>query len=102
MAEEKKNAERKSSAEKRHAQSEVRRLRNKKVKSQCHTSVKKFVAAVQKKDKALAEEKYKVLQSELDTAFRKGVKKRNAVARKKSRMMKFFHKSFNAEATAAN
>ncbi len=92
----------KSSAEKRHAQSEVRRVRNKAVKSRCHTAERAFVEAVQKKDKALAEEKYKVLQSELDVAFRKGVKKRNAVARKKSRMMKFFHKSFNAEAAAAN
>ena len=92
----------KTSAEKRHAQSEVRRIRNKAVKSRCHTAERAFVEAVQKKDKALAEEKYKVLQSELDVAFRKGVKKRNAVARKKSRMMKFFHKSFNAEAAAAN
>lgn len=92
----------KTSAEKRHAQSEVRRIRNKAVKSRCHTAERAFVEAVQKKDKALAEEKYKVLQSELDTAFRKGVKKRNAVARKKSRMMKFFHKNFTAEVATAN
>ncbi|MCR5621304.1 MAG: 30S ribosomal protein S20 [Treponema sp.] len=92
----------KTSAEKRHAQSEVRRIRNKAVKSRCHTAERAFVEAVQKKDKALAEEKYKVFQSELDIAFRKGVKKRNAVARKKSRMMKFFHKNFAAEAAASN
>ncbi len=91
----------KTSAEKRHEQSEVRRMRNKAVKSRCHTAERKFVEAVQKKDKALAEEKYKVLQSELDVAYKKGVKKRNAVARKKSRMMKFFHKNFDAQ-TAAN
>ena len=92
----------KTSAEKRHAQSEVRRIRNKAVRSRCHTAERAFVEAVQKKDKALAEEKYKVLQSELDIAYRKGVKKQNAVARKKSRMMKFFHKNFAAEAAAAN
>ena len=83
----------KTSAEKRHEQSEVRRMRNKAVKSRCHTAERKFVEAVQKK--------YKVLQSELDVAYKKGVKKRNAVARKKSRMMKFFHKNFDAQ-TAAN
>ena len=92
----------KSSAEKRHEQSEVRRIRNRAVKSRCHTAERAFVEAVQKKDKALAEEKYKVLQSELDVAYRKGVKKRNSVARKKSRMMKFFHKNFDAAAATAN
>ena len=61
----------KTSAEKKHAQSEVRRLRNKSVKSGCRTSAKKFVAAVQKKDQKLAQELLVALQSELDNAQRK-------------------------------
>jgi small subunit ribosomal protein S20 len=48
-------AVKKSSAEKRHRQSEERRLRNKSVKSSVRTGVKRFVAAVQKKDQAEAE-----------------------------------------------
>ena len=88
----------KSSAEKRHAQSEVRRLRNKAVKSRCRTSVKKFVAAVQKKDQETAQTALREVQSELDNAKRKGVLHANTVARKKSRMFKLFNVTF---ATAA-
>lgn len=86
----------KSSAEKRHAQSEVRRLRNKAVKSRCHTSIKKFVAAIQKKDQELAQAALKDLQSELDVANRKGVLHANTVARKKSRMFKLYNVTFAA------
>ncbi len=90
----------KSSAEKKHAQSEVRRLRNKAVKSECHTSAKKFVDAVQKKDQTLALEKLRELQSVLDNAKRKGVLKANTAARKKSRMAKLYNKTFAAPAAA--
>ncbi len=90
----------KSSAEKRHAQSEVRRMRNKAVKSECHTSVKKFVAAIQKKDQKLAEEALKAVQSEYANAYRKGVMKRNAVARKTSRMYKLYNNTFATPAAA--
>ena len=68
-------AGKKSSAEKRHAQSEVRRLHNKAIKSTCRTYAKQFVEAVQAKDQKLAEEKYKQLQKELDSARSKGVLK---------------------------
>ena len=84
-------AGKKSSAEKRHAQSEVRRLHNKAIKSTCRTYAKQFVEAVQAKDQKLAEEKYKQLQKELDSARSKGVLKRNAVSRKKSRMMNLYN-----------
>ena len=87
-----------SSAEKRHAQSEVRRLRNKAVKSECHTAAKKFVAAIQKKDQKAAEETLKALHSELDNAGRKGVMKANAVSRKKSRMAKLYNVTFAVSA----
>jgi small subunit ribosomal protein S20 len=86
----------KTSAEKRHAQSEVRRMRNKAVKSRIHTSAKKYLEAVQKKDQDLAQEKLRVLHSELDNAYRKGVIKLNACARKKSRMANLFNVTFAA------
>jgi len=91
-------AVKKTSAEKRHAQSEVRRLHNKAIKSTCRTYAKQFVEAVHSKDKALAEAKLSTLVSELDSARSKGVLKRNAVSRKKSRMMKLFNVSFAAAA----
>lgn len=93
-------AVKKTSAEKRHAQSEVRRLRNKAVKSRCHTFAKKFLLAVQQKDRELAQTQLRELQSELDNAFRKGVIKRNAASRKKSRMAKLFNNTFAAAAEA--
>ena len=87
-------ATKKSSAEKRYAQSEVRRLHNKAIKSSCKTYAKQYVEAVQAKDKALAEYRLKTLVSELDSARSKGVLTRNAVSRKKSRMMKLFNVTF--------
>ena len=86
----------KTSAEKRHEESKVRRLHNKAVKSRCHTSARKFVEAVQKKDQSLAQEALKALQSELDNAYRKGVMKRNAASRKKSRMTRLYNITFAA------
>ncbi|QTQ13677.1 30S ribosomal protein S20 [Treponema parvum] len=84
----------KTSAEKRFAQSEVRRLRNKSIKSKCHTCVRRFVEAVQKKDQKASEDALKILVKELDSARGKGVLKPNAVSRKKSRMMKLYNVSF--------
>ncbi len=91
-------AVKKSSAEKKHAQSEVRRLHNKAIKSECRTYAKQFVAAVQSKDAKVAQEKLNVLVSKLDSARSKGVLTRNAVSRKKSRMMKLYNVSFAASA----
>ena len=48
-------------------------MRNRAVKSRCHTSAKKFLAALQQKDQNLAQEAFRALQSELDNAKRKGV-----------------------------
>ncbi len=90
----------KTSAEKRHDQSEVRRMRNKAVKSRCHTTVRKYLDAIQKKDQALASECLRKVSSEYDNAFRKGVIKRNTAARKKSRMAKLFNVTFAAESAA--
>ena len=83
-----------TSAQKRHAESEVRRMRNKAVKSEVHTSARKYLEAIQKKDQKLALEALKALDSELDNAGRKGVMKANAVSRKKSRMAKLYNTTF--------
>lgn len=91
-------AKKKSSAEKRFVQSEKRRIRNKARKSRCRTSVKRFLEAIQAKDKELAEEKLRILTKELDTAHGKGVLHRNTVARKKSRMASLYNKTFAEKA----
>ena len=82
---------RKNSAEKRHRQSEERRLRNKSVKSAVRTSAKKFVVLAQKKDIDGADLALKEMIKKIDTAARKGVVSKNAAARKKSRMQRYFN-----------
>ncbi|MCL1994319.1 MAG: 30S ribosomal protein S20 [Spirochaetes bacterium] len=81
-----------SSAEKRHRQSEERRLRNKSAKSAVRTSVKKFVALVNKKDFSSADTALREMVKKLDTAAGKGIIPKNAAARKKSRMQRFYNK----------
>jgi small subunit ribosomal protein S20 len=80
-----------SSAEKRHRQSEERRLRNKAVKSAVRTSAKQFVVLAQKKDVSGAETALKDMIRKIDSAARKGIIKKNAAARKKSRMQLLFN-----------
>lgn len=84
-------AGKKSSAEKRYRQSEERRLRNKAAKSAVRTSVKKFVASVQKKDAAEAQTSLTDMIKKLDSAARKGIVKKNAASRKKSRMQRLYN-----------
>lgn len=86
-----------ASAVKRHKQSEVRRIKNKAVKSSVRTSAKKFVTSVQAKESAQAGTLLHDLVKELDTAARKGIISRNAAARKKSRMQKLYNASFVAK-----
>ncbi|MDR2865280.1 MAG: 30S ribosomal protein S20 [Spirochaetaceae bacterium] len=84
-------AKKKSSAEKRHRQSEERRLRNKSVKTALRTSAKKVVVFVQKKEGEDAALALKDMIKRIDTAARKGIIKKNTAARKKSRMQKLFN-----------
>jgi small subunit ribosomal protein S20 len=89
-------AKKKTSAEKRHRQSEERRLRNKAVRSSVRTSVKKFVALAQKPGSGSAElgETETALRDmikKIDTAAQKGIIKKNTAARKKSRMQRLFN-----------
>ena len=89
-------AKKKSSAEKRHRQSEERRLRNKSVKSSVRTSAKKFVVLAQKAGRNPeeiegAELALREMIKKVDTAAQKGVIKKNTAARKKSRMQRLFN-----------
>ena len=84
-------AKKKSSAEKRHRQSEERRLRNKSVKSSVRTSVKKFTGLVQKREIEQAELALRDMIKRIDTAAQKGIVKKNTAARKKSRMQRLFN-----------
>jgi small subunit ribosomal protein S20 len=84
-------ANKSSSAEKRHRQSEERRVRNKAVKSAVRTSAKKFLVLAQKKQIGEAETALRDMIKRIDTAAQKGIIKRNAAARKKSRMQRFFN-----------
>jgi small subunit ribosomal protein S20 len=80
-----------SSAEKRHRQSEERRIRNKAVKSSVRTSAKKFVVLARKKEIENAEAALKDMIKKIDTASRKGIIKKNTASRKKSRMQRLFN-----------
>jgi len=65
-------------------------MRNKTAKSAVRTSIKKMVVLVQKKDPA-SEAALKEMIKKIDTAARKGIIKKNAAARKKSRMQRFYN-----------
>jgi small subunit ribosomal protein S20 len=84
-------AKKQSSAEKRHRQSEERRLRNKAVKSAVRTSAKNVLILAQKKQMDEAAAALKDMIKKIDTAARKGIIKKNTAARKKSRMQRFFN-----------
>ncbi|MDR0374505.1 MAG: 30S ribosomal protein S20 [Treponema sp.] len=80
-----------TSAEKRHRQSEERRMRNKSTRSSVRTSIKKFVALAHKKEVSGAEAALKEMIKKIDTAAQKRIIKKNAAARKKSRMQRLFN-----------
>lgn len=77
-----------TSAEKRWLQSEKRRIRNKRAKSEIRTDAKKVVTAVHGKEKAAAETALMAMIKDIDTAAGKGIVNKNTAARKKSRMQR--------------
>jgi small subunit ribosomal protein S20 len=79
------------SAEKRNRQSEKRRLQNKSDKTAIRSSAKKVLVAAEGKDKVAAEAALKDMVKRIDTAARKGIVKKNAAARKKSRMQRLIN-----------
>jgi small subunit ribosomal protein S20 len=76
----------KGSAEKRQRQSEARRLRNRRVRSEVRTEVRKFLEIVESGSKEKAGGAYLSCQKLIDSAARKGVYHMNTAARKKSRL----------------
>ena len=76
------------SALKRHRQNQKRRLRNKIVRSQLKTSVKSYVAAIEGKDKAAAQEAAKAAISTISKTASKGVIHKKTASRKISRLAK--------------
>ncbi len=79
------------SALKRAGQNEIRRIRNKAVKTRVKNITKEVRAAVDEtqKDKALAE--LNIAQSIIDTAAKKGVLHKKTAARKISRLSKLIN-----------
>jgi small subunit ribosomal protein S20 len=71
---------------KRNRQNEVRRQRNKSVRSTLRTRVKTFEQAVASGDKDAAQETYRAAARALDKAASKGVIHKNKAATKKSRL----------------
>ena len=80
-----------SSAQKRHRQSEERRLRNKSVRSSVRTSAKKFIVLARAKQSDEAKAALKDMIKKIDSAAQKGIIKKNTAARKKSRMMRLYN-----------
>ena len=74
------------SAKKRVLISKVQNERNKAAKSALKTVIKKFEAALESGDKALAEGAYKAAVKAVDQAVNKGILHKNTAARKKSSM----------------
>jgi len=74
------------SAKKRILVNQTKALRNKMIKSELKTVIKKFLAAVDSGDKALATEAYTLAVKKVDQAAAHGIMHKNAAARKKSQL----------------
>ncbi len=72
------------SQEKRNRQNEIRRVRNKSVRSDLKTSIRNFEAAAASGEPT--DELFRIAQAKIDTAVSKGVLKKTTAARKKSRL----------------
>ena len=81
-----------SSAEKRHTQSDRNRARNKSYKSMLKSRTKDFLEAVASGTKDAAQIEYRTLAGMLDKAVGKGILHINTAARKKSRMSKVLNR----------
>lgn len=72
---------------KRNRQNEVRRQRNKAVRSELRTAIKKVETAAATGEPT--DELYRKAQKKLDTAVSKGILKPNTAARQKSRLASY-------------
>ena len=82
------------SAKKRILVNRSKALKNQMAKSQLKTVIKKFYAAVEAGDKAVASELYRLAVKKVDQAVARGILHKNNAAHKKSE----FTKKFNAMA----
>lgn len=73
---------------KRNRQNEARHERNKAVRSELKTRVKKTVAAIEAGEGEQAAELYRSAQKRIDMAASKGVLSKKTAARRKSRLAK--------------
>ena len=80
------------SQEQRNRTNEVRRVRNKSVKSSLHTAVRGFRAAVEAGDKDKAGELLVTTSRKLDKAASKGVIHKNQAANRKSALARALNK----------
>ena len=76
------------SAKKRVLVIDKKTLRNRMVKSEIKTEIKKFDAAVAEGNKALAQEQFTFCVKKLDQSVAKGVYHKNTVSHKKSQLSK--------------
>ena len=74
------------SAKKRVVTSAKRAERNKAVKSELKTTIKKFDAAIAENDKAVVDTAFREAVKMVDKAAAKGVIKKNTASRKKSQL----------------
>lgn len=80
------------SAMKRAKTNEISRLRNKMVKTNLKTTVKKFDLAVTEGNVEAAQEAYRLASKKIDMAVTKGVLHKNTAARKKSTLARIINK----------
>lgn len=80
------------SAKKRILVNSKKALRNKMIKSNTKTSIKKVITAVNNGDKELAQTQLKNAISTIDKACKKGIYHRNTASRKISRLTKMVNK----------
>ncbi|MBR7111673.1 MAG: 30S ribosomal protein S20 [Clostridia bacterium] len=76
------------SAKKRVKVIAAKTLQNKIFRTQMKTAIKKYEAAVEAGDAALAQETYKAAVKKIDMAVSRGIIHKNAAARKKSQFTK--------------
>ena len=76
------------SAKKRVKVTEAKTLRNKMIRSQLKTDVKKYEAALEAGDNELAKETYKAAVKRIDRACARGLMHKNTAAHKKSELTK--------------
>ena len=80
------------SAKKRILVTEVRTARNKAIKSEVKTMIKKVYAAIEANDKEAAKAAFKAAVAVMDKATGKGVYHKNTTSRKISRMQQEINK----------